>query len=502
MASDMEDVRLVAFSDKDPECAANWSTRRKVLVLIIGLALASNSTLGSSLPSGASHYLSKEFNVSSAEQLALPNSVYLIGYVFGPPLFSPLSEMHGRRIVMLSTFFGFIVFTLACALAPTWLALLVFRFLSGAFASAPITVVGGIFADIYDDPVKRGQAIALIGLTSLGPIIGPIISGFVSPVSWRWTFWVGLIIAGATWPLVLVLPETYPPVILLRRAKQMRAASPNQAQNVYAPIELEDNGWKHTVTVKLARPVVMFKEPIVFCTCLYLALQFGIFYIFFQVYPIVFQGIYKFNDGLAGVALIPVGVGGVIACGIAIWYDRFLEQAKERGASWPKSEEYRRLPLACLSGPLNVSSLFWLGWAARSDIHWIVPMLAGVPFGMGLELVFISMLNYLADAYDIYAASALASSAFSRSIFAVLLPLAAGPMYERLGIPWACSLLGFLSLAMAVIPFVFLRYGTWLRMHSPYCQELLKLKERDSSANTSQIMVESRNAEKATLSAA
>lgn len=121
-------------------------------------------------------------------------------------------------------------------------------------------------------------------------------------------------------------------------------------------------------------------------------------------------------------------------------------------------------------------------------------MLAGVPFGMGLELVFISMLNYLADAYDVLAASALASSAFSRSIFAVLLPLAASPMYERLGIPWACSLLGFLSLAMAIIPFVFLRYGTWLRMRSPYCQELLKLKERDS-ANTSQIMVESRNAE-------
>lgn len=57
---------------------------------------------------------------------------------------------------------------------------------------------------------------------------------------------------------------------------------------------------------------------------------------------------------------ILVGVGGVIACGIAIWYDKFLEQAKERNASWPKSEEYRRLPLACISGPLNVSSLFWL----------------------------------------------------------------------------------------------------------------------------------------------
>lgn len=120
-------------------------------------------------------------------------------------------------------------------------------------------------------------------------------------------------------------------------------------------------------------------------------------------------------------------------------------------------------------------------------------MLAGVPFGMGLELVFISMLNYLADAYDVFAASALASSAFSRSIFAVLLPLSAGPMYDRLGIPWACSLLGFLSLLMAIIPFVFLKYGTWLRLHSPYCQELLRLKERNLADRT-EGMVESRNA--------
>lgn len=146
---------------------SHFQQSRKILVLIIGLALASNSTLGSSLPSGASHYLSTEFNVSSDEQLALPNSVYLIGYVFGPPLFSPLSEMHGRRVVMLLTFFGFTVFTLACALAPTWPALLIFRFLSGVFASAPVTVVGGIFADIFDDPVRRGQAIALIGASKL-----------------------------------------------------------------------------------------------------------------------------------------------------------------------------------------------------------------------------------------------------------------------------------------------------------------------------------------------
>lgn len=70
--------------------------------------------------------------------------------------------MYGRRVVMLLTFAGFTIFTMACALAPSWPGLLVFRFLTGAFASAPISVVGGMYADIYDDPIPRGRAVAAL----------------------------------------------------------------------------------------------------------------------------------------------------------------------------------------------------------------------------------------------------------------------------------------------------------------------------------------------------
>lgn len=49
-------------------------------------------------------------------------------------------------------------------------------------------------------------------------------------------------------------------------------------------------------------------------------------------------------------------------------------------------------------------------------------------------------------------------------------------MYERLGIAWACSLLGFVSLVLGVIPFMFLKYGTVIRANSNFCQELVKKK--------------------------
>lgn len=153
---------------------------------------------------------------------------------------------------------------------------------------------------------------------------------------------------------------------------------------------------------------------------------------------------------------------------IFLGYDWYRYRAKARNADWAMIEEFQRLPLACLGGPLYVLSLFWLGWSASREIHWIVPMLAGLPFGMGFFLIFVALINYLIDSYHQYAASAMAAASCCRSVFGAVLPLAAGPMFRSLGIGWGCSLLGFLSLVMTFIPFAFIRYGKKLRGRSRF----------------------------------
>lgn len=127
-----------------------------------------------------------------------------------------------------------------------------------------------------------------------------------------------------------------------------------------------------------------------------------------------------------------------------------------------------------------VISLFWLGWTSRASVHWIVPMLSGVLFGMGFLLIFMAMLNYLTDAYETFAASAQGIASTARSIFGALLPLAAKRMYTVLGIAWASSLLAFVSLGMAGIPFVFIVYGERIREGSKFCTELKRLKEKEA----------------------
>ncbi len=134
---------------------------KKVNIVIIGMVIVINSTMGTSLPSNAIPVISKHFNITSSYAQILPISMYLLGYVLGPLLFGPLSESYGRRVIMISTFFGFTVFTMACALSPNYPALLIFRLLTGINASSPIAVVGGVYADIYGDPVTRGRAMAV-----------------------------------------------------------------------------------------------------------------------------------------------------------------------------------------------------------------------------------------------------------------------------------------------------------------------------------------------------
>ena len=83
-----------------------------------------------------------------------------------------------------------------------------------------------------------------------------------------------------------------------------------------------------------------------------------------------------------------------------------------------------------------------------------------------------SLTNYIVDAYQVFAASALAASSCSRSLFGAILPFAAAPMFDKLGVAWACSLLGFVSLVLGLVPFAFLRFGDKIRANSKFCQQL------------------------------
>ncbi len=109
--------------------------------------------------------------------------------------------------------------------------------------------------------------------------------------------------------------------------------------------------------------------------------------------------------------------------------------------------------VVCLAAILIPCGEIIFAWTCTPNVHWIAPIIAGVPFGAGNAAVFIYASNYLVSSYDIYAASALAGNAVLRSMMGATLPLAGPSMYRTLGANWAGTLLGLLEAACIPIPF-------------------------------------------------
>ncbi|KAF4119814.1 Sugar (and other) transporter [Geosmithia morbida] len=469
----------ISLETGDDQDSKSWdptklSWPRKLHIICAGFTCTFNGNLGSSMPSGALDAISDHFNVTNELHLTLLNSLYMVGYVLGPLVFGPLSEYVGRRPVLVGTFLGYLTFMLACSGAPTYTALVIFRLLCGINAAAPTTVISGLYSDILDDPSHRGSAIALyMTVTSIGPLVGPIISSFSSQKSWRWPFWAAGLIAVPGLPLVLSLPETFAPVLHNRWAKRQQWKRRDETVIQLHPFNVRK--------IFLRPFTLMFTQPIVLFTSLYLTLVYSLFYLMFQAYPIIFQRMtypplltkhvvvqqlsdvfaefYGLAPGPAGLMYLPMAGGVILSLFLFQLYDRWHLKALAAGKEWAQREIYRRLPLACFASPCMVISLFWLGWTPSHNIPPIVPALHGIFFGAGFQMVFMGMVNYLTDAFRDQSASANAAASTTRSIGAVVFPLAAHHMYSNLGIHWAPSLLGFVALAMGAIPFLFIKYG-------------------------------------------
>lgn len=169
---------------------------------------------------------------------------------------------------------------------------------------------------------------------------------------------------------------------------------------------------------------------------------------------------------------LAISVGALIATFVnpaQDWaYLRSARRNKERpGKPIPEARLYASIPGTLLFA----AGLFWYGWTCRGSIHWIVPTCGIACVGVGIYSIYLGVVNYLIDAYEKYAASSLSAASLGRNTFGAFLPLAAQPLFANLGFGWAGSLLGFIGLAMAVIPVVLLFEGRSIRASSPFMSE-------------------------------
>lgn len=133
-----------------------------------------NSPLASSVFAPAIEQVMNEFHSSSTELASFIVSVYIIGFCFGPLVIAPLSELYGRTPVYHVCNVFFVVFSVACAVAPSLNSLIVFRLFAGLFGSCPLAIGAGTIADVTPAEHRGKIMAAWVFGPLLGPVIGPI----------------------------------------------------------------------------------------------------------------------------------------------------------------------------------------------------------------------------------------------------------------------------------------------------------------------------------------
>ncbi|KAF5309967.1 hypothetical protein D9619_010265 [Psilocybe cf. subviscida] len=476
----------------DPENPQSWSIKKKWAITMVCIIMTVNVTFASSAPSGTSHFIVRQFGISD-EVSYLITTVFLLGYVVGPLVWGPGSELVGRRPIFIVCMLAYTLFIMGQALAQNIETVLVTRFLSGFFAAAPVTNSGGVIADIWSAE-GRGPAISLFtAAVFLGPVLGPIISGYIleSYLSWRWVYWVMMIFAGTCTIIMLAfMPETYAPVLLAQRVKKLRKEDPAGSKDLYAEHEKQDWSLRGVLDRTVFRPFMMLAmEPILVLITIYMSIVYGLLYALFQAFPIVFVVRRGFSLSHTGLIFIGVGLGTTLGSYLNYVFSREYPTLIKKWKGFPPPEY--RLYGAMLGSPLLVIGCFWLGWTGEyASVPWYVPALSTILIGTGISMIFMSFLSYLVDTYLMYVASAMAANVFVRSAVAAAFPLFTVQMFTNLGVNWACTLLGLLGLIFVPCPFLFYKYGPQIRMHSKFAPcidlkiaELIKQEELSEKSN-------------------
>ncbi|PWY80760.1 MFS general substrate transporter [Aspergillus sclerotioniger CBS 115572] len=458
------DPNIVSWDGpNDPANPRNWSKAYKLVnVTLVSLSVLYVNLATTMFAPGAS-IMKHEFGYKSSTVEILTVTIASLGFAIGQLFVSPLSEVFGRMPIYRASAIFYLGFTAGCSRSTHVAEFLVFRLCTGLSASSYMSTGGGTVADLLEKQ-ERGVAMAIFTAGPLfGPVLGPIIGGFVTEnLSWRWTFYLIMMLAGAvSTASFLTLRETSAVAILKTKAKRLskETGNPNlrAAGDRQIPVQT-------LVMHALTRPIkFLYQSPVVFLISLYIAFNFGVTMLLLATFPSIYEDTYHWSVGISGLAYIGVGVG----CAIGVFiFAKFSDRLVKPNGSTYRPE--RRLILMMFVSPLFPIGLFIYGWTAKYRTPWIAPIIGTAVCGPGAVVISSSAQTYMIDVFGPQtAASALSAITLLRNLTGAFLPLAAPSLYGHLGLGWGNSVLAFITIGFIPIPFLFYRYGERLRERFP-----------------------------------
>jgi MFS family permease len=454
----LDDPFLVAFSGHhdvlDPK---NWPARRKWAVTDVLSATGFNRIMVSTIMAPALPLIAHELSMTTTQSV-MAMSIYILATAIGPLFIGPLSEVYGRAPILHATGVWFLVWNIACGFAKTKEVLIAARFLAGFGASSINALAGGVMGDIWRAE-QRGRSLGVYLLIPLlGAAVGPIIGGFMTGrTTWRWMFWSTSIFQAV---MILVaftaFRETYPPLILKRRAKKLRKTTGDARYCTVDERMEERKPLFSTLASALSRPLqLLLFHPVIQIVSIIEGFHYGILYIVLSSFADLWSQHYHIPVELSGLHYLAVALGEIAGSQIGgRILDAVHRRTRARSEDGTPPEPEHRIPIMFPAYLLGYLGLLVYGWTAQYQVHWIAVDLGVFVACIGMQTGGMAMQAYMIDAYTEHTSSATAATRFLQSLSAFLFPLFAPSMYRAMGYGWGNTALAGVGVVIG-FPLVF-----------------------------------------------
>ena len=357
------------------------------ILLTIFLGALDQTIVATALPTIGRHF-------NNLDDLAWVVTAYLITGTAVTPLYGKMSDIYGRRVMMLTAIGIFVVGSIACALAPSMPALVVARALQGLGGGGLMALAQTIIADIVS-PRERGRYQGYIGAVfAVSSVGGPVLGGFLTEhLDWSLIFWInlplGLVALGMT-SNVLKLVPFHPrkhQLDLLGAGLMMMAAvalllALSWGGRRFEWISGEIGAlflasavlwglfaWRLAVAQEPFLPLSVLGNPVVRCAALAGGCTMGTLVGMTIFVPLYFEVVLHLSASQSGLALIPLMGATVVAATLT-------------GRAMMHIEHYKRMPLIGLTvailalGPLSI-------WPGTMPLPLVLVLMTVIGIGIG-----------------------------------------------------------------------------------------------------------------------
>ena len=193
-------------AEHEPAALSHAEIRSIIVGIMLAMFLGAldQTIVATALPTIGVHF-------GNLSELSWVVTAYLLTGTAVTPLYGKLSDIHGRRVMMMIAILLFVAGSIACALAPSMTALVLGRALQGLGGGGLMALAQTIIGDAVS-PRERGRYQGYIGAVfATSSVGGPVLGGFLTEkLDWSLIFWINLPLGAAalamTWNALKLVP--------------------------------------------------------------------------------------------------------------------------------------------------------------------------------------------------------------------------------------------------------------------------------------------------------